>query len=90
MVNHRRTELEIIGNILTISIHGAKKTEILYKNNMSYAQLIGYLDLLLEKDVLEEVFDDEKNAQQKNIHYNTTKKGENLLDHINIVMSFLK
>ena len=33
----RRSEIEIIGEILQLTKDGAKKTEILYKSNMSFS-----------------------------------------------------
>ena len=55
MVNNRRSEIQIIHKILTLSSGGARKTEILYQGNLSYTQLKSYLPFLLEKDILEEV-----------------------------------
>lgn len=37
MANKRRSEIQIIGEILDLSKNGAKKTEILYQNNMSFS-----------------------------------------------------
>jgi len=49
MVNNRRSEIDIIGEILNLSRDGAKKTEILYQGNLSYTQLQKYLPFLLKK-----------------------------------------
>lgn len=47
MVNTRRSEIEIISKILDLSKSGAKKTEILYRGNLSYMQLQKYLPFLV-------------------------------------------
>lgn len=54
MVNSRRSELDIMGEILVLSKTGAKKTELLYQANLSYMQLQKYLPFLIENNILEE------------------------------------
>ena len=46
-VGQRRSNIEIIAEILRIVLHGAGKTEIMYTANMSYAQIQRYLEYLL-------------------------------------------
>jgi predicted transcriptional regulator len=48
----RRTNLEIIASILNACHCGAKKTYMMSQCNMSSKQLTGYLDLLLEANLL--------------------------------------
>jgi len=88
MVNRRRSELDIISEILMLSRNGAKKTEILYQGNLSYSQLQGYLLFLLEKNILEEKIVDKDNGQSK--IYKITKKGDNLLEDINKTLSYFE
>jgi len=64
-VNTRRSEMEIIATILDIARQGVKKTNILYKANLSYVQLKNYVGFLLEKGLLENIGN----------MYSTTKKG---------------
>lgn len=64
-LNNRRSEMEIIANILDIARKGVKKTKILYKANLSYVQLKNYVSFLLEKGLLKKVENE----------YSTTKKG---------------
>ena len=87
MVNKRRSEIEIISQILKLSSNGARKTEILYQGNFSFTQLQSYLPFLLEKDILEEriVMDNGYSCKM----YKTTEKGFNLLNSIKRVMAFL-
>lgn len=90
MFNKRRNELEIMQNILNISLEGAKKTEILYKNNMSFSQLNNYLDFLMEKEIINLKKDEDENGKQKKTFYVTTKKGEDLLGEINSIMNYFE
>ena len=87
MVNNRRSELEIIGEILVLSKDGAKKTKILYQGNLSYTQLQGYLPFLLEKDIIEEYTVDDTGSPCK--LYKTTEKGLGLLQDIKRVYAHL-
>ncbi|UCE97006.1 MAG: DUF4364 domain-containing protein [Candidatus Bathyarchaeota archaeon] len=65
----RRDRLFIIAEILDIAKDGALKTQIMYKANLSYAQLTTYLKLLLETHMLEIIENKGKKI------YKTTKKG---------------
>ena len=42
-MNQRRSNIEIIGDMLRVGENGAGKTEIMYSANMSYSQLQKYL-----------------------------------------------
>ena len=88
MVNRRRSELDIINEILKLSRKGAKKTEILYQGNLSYSQLQSYLIFLLEKNILEEQVIKKDNGQFK--IYKNTKKGEDLLTNIKQTLSYFE
>ena len=88
MVNCRRSEIEIICEILNLSRNGAKKTEILYQGNLSYTQLQKYLPFLVEKEILEErVVDNGGDSSCK--LYGITEKGSSLLGDINKVLAQL-
>jgi len=89
LVNNRRSELDIIGDILQLSQNGAKKTQILYQGNLSYSQLNEYLYFLIEKEILEEI---PKNINGNENHkiYKSTKKGHNLLIDINKTLSYFR
>ena len=56
MVTGRRSQIEIINDILNISKEGAKKTDILYKGNFSYKLLQDYISFMKEKKMIEEVY----------------------------------
>jgi len=53
-LRHRST-IDIIANILKEAIDGAKKTQIMYRCNLSFRQLQIYLNLLIEKNFLQVV-----------------------------------
>ncbi len=68
MASQRRGRMDIIATILQIAINeGVKKTHIMFRANLSYKQLQAYLDLLIEKDLLE--------VSQEGSLYHTTSKG---------------
>ena len=49
-VGRRRSNIEIIADMLRVGESGAGKTEIMYSANMSYTQIQKYLDYLVELD----------------------------------------
>jgi len=88
MVNNRRSEMEIIAEILTLTQNGAKKTEILYKGYLSYNQLNKYINFLIEKDILSE-----KNVQNNGSSskfYFVTNRGNEFLKDINKILAYFK
>jgi predicted transcriptional regulator len=70
----RRDRLYIISEILTIAKGGSLKTQIMYKANLSFAQLNEYLSFLLKIHLLEI-----QSEKGKKI-YSTTFKGESYLE----------
>ena len=87
MVNGRRSQLEIINDILLISKDGAKKTDILYKGNFSYKQLQGYLGYMIEKEILKEIYVQD-NGNSCRI-YKPTEKGLVFLEDSNRLLEKL-
>ena len=85
MVINRRSEIEIITDILKLTNKGAKKTEILYQGNFSYAQLNSYLSFLIEMNIIEE--NEIINNGTTIRSYKTTDKGLVLLRDANKVLS---
>ena len=90
MGDNRRSEWDIIGEILALTQKGVRKTEILYQANMSFVQLQRYLSLLLKKSLLleEEVINN--NGVSSYQIYRTTSKGNDLLMNLNKTLSYLK
>jgi predicted transcriptional regulator len=89
MFNKRRSEIQIIGEILRLSMKGAKKTDILYQSNMSFAQLQQYLEFLLKNDILREDMLLTRHGMSSKV-YVTTAKGHDLLRDINKTLSYFK
>ena len=88
MVNARRSELDIIAEILKLSRNGTKKTNILYKGNLSYTQIQNYLPFLIDKKILEECLVKEKGKDH--IYYKITPKGLDLLQSARKTLVLLK
>ena len=88
MVNTRRSELEIIDEILDLSKNGAKTTELLYQCNLSYTQLKNYIAYLLEKNIIEEKA--VKNGNGSNKLYVTTERGNHLRSDIKKTLNYLR
>ena len=89
MFDKRRSEFQIIGEILDLSKDGAKKTEILYKSNMSFVQLRNYLSFMIEKNIIKEKLTNKDRELSKKIYVNTDK-GNNLLEDINRLKLYFK
>lgn len=76
VINSRRSEFEIVSEILTLAKNGTKKTRILYQTNLSYTQLQNYLNHLLETDMLKI-----ENSKASKTYF-TTDKGVQVADNI--------
>jgi len=73
-----------MAEVLGVAREGTLKTQIMYRANLSFAQLNEYLSLLLELNLLETV-----KAADKNI-YKTTEKGLRYLDSYREIRELLK
>jgi len=73
MINRRRSETGILGEILRLAQNGMKKTHIQYKANLSYAQLQIFLTFAVERGLFE------TKSGNPNVMYRTTQKGIELL-----------
>ena len=69
----RRDKLVILAEIMDISKNGALKTQIMYKANLSFAQLNEYLKFMLKIQLLSKSFYNGKDV------YNATEKGLDFL-----------
>ena len=88
MVYNRRSELEIIKEIVTLSKEGARTTEIIYQCNLSYTQCKEYISFLVKNDILEKKII--RNGNGSTNLYTTTMKGHDLLENINKTLVYLK
>ncbi len=74
LTNKRRDRLDIISEILVIAKDGRLKTQIMYRANLSFAQLNDYLDVLTKMGLLQVQKENRKTT------YKTTDKGYRYLE----------
>ena len=82
---NKRSESEIIAQILYSAEKEAKKTKLLYDANISYAHFIKYFNFLLEKKFLKV-----KNTNPNKKVYQITDKGEHFLININNILEQIR
>ena len=80
----RRDRLYIIAEILVIAKDGSLKTQIMYRANLSFAQLNEYLNFLLKRELIK--VDTEKNKT----FYKTTSKGVKYLENYEEISNLLR
>lgn len=84
-MKHRRSNIEIIADMLKVGENGAGKTEIMYSANMSYYQLQKYLGFLLAHGFIDRLV-----AKNSHFNYRVTEKGSKLLKSIENVLEVLE
>jgi len=80
----RRDKLYIIAEILEIAQEGILKTQLMYRANLSYAQVNDYLHFMLKNALLEKVSLNEKEV------YKATKKGMIFLQSYHEITGLLR
>ena len=80
----RRDRLYIMAEVLEIAKNGCLKTQIMYRANLSFAQLNDYLDFLLEVGLLKETSEEGKTI------YRTTAKGVRFLRNYYKIRNLLR
>jgi predicted transcriptional regulator len=83
-MNHRRSNIEIIADMLRVGENGAGKTEIMYSANMSYSQIQKYLGFLLSQGLIDRV-----ELGNPIVTYQVTDKGSVLLRSIDNILEVL-
>ena len=83
-MNHRRSNIEIIADMLRTGENGAGKTEIMYSANMSYSQIQKYLGFLMSQDFITKV-----EVGNPVVTYQVTGTGLKLLRSIESVTEML-
>jgi predicted transcriptional regulator len=83
-VSRRRSNIEIIADMLRVGENGAGKTEIMYSANMSYHQIQKYLDYLVNEGFINKV-----NMGNAMVAYQVTESGLKLLKAIDTLMAML-
>ena len=76
-VNRRRSDIEIISDMLTVGENGAGKTEIMYSANMSYSQIQKYLGYLMAQGLIGKI-----KMGNPSVTYKVTDSGLKLLQLI--------
>jgi predicted transcriptional regulator len=84
-MNRRRSNIEIIADMLRVGENGAGKTEIMYTANMSYAQIQKYLGFLLSHGFISKV-----TLGNPSVSYQVTEKGGELLRNIDSIVEVLQ
>jgi predicted transcriptional regulator len=84
-MNQRRSNIEIIGDMLKVGENGAGKTEIMYSANMSYSQIQKYLSFLIGHG-----FIDRLEIGNPVVTYRVTEKGLALLRSIETILEVLE
>lgn len=74
-VNHRRSDIEIIADMLKVGENGAGKTQIMYSVNMSYTQIQKYLGYLVSGGFINTI-----KMGNPCVYYRVTEKGQKLLN----------
>jgi len=83
-MNNRRSNIEIIADMLRVGENGAGKTEIMYSANMSYSQLQKYLGFLMSQGFIDKV-----EVGNPVVTYQVTELGSKLLNSIDGVIEML-
>ena len=82
----KRSDIDIMANILSVAKKGAKKTPIMYKCNLSHSQLQVYLQILNEMGFLAS---HSKKEGAKLNYFKTTSKGFEFLDAYRVLKSLM-
>lgn len=83
-VNRRRSDIEIMADMLKVGENGAGKTEIMYSANMSYSQIQKYLGYLMAQG-----FIDRMQMGNPSVTYQVTDSGLKLLQLISSIKEML-
>jgi len=83
-VNRRRSDVEIIADMLKVGENGAGKTEIMYGANMSYAQIQKYLGYLMAQGFINKM-----KMGNPSVTYQVTDSGLKLLELISSIKEML-
>ena len=83
-LNRRRSDIEIIAEMLKVGEKGAGKTKIMYSVNMSYYQIQKYLGYLLSQGFIDKI-----QIGNPCVTYRVTDKGLRLLQLLNSIKEML-
>ena len=80
----RRDHLHIMAEILEVALDGALKTQVMYRANLSFAQLNEYLKVMIDLKLMEVIKNSERTV------YKTTQKGMRYLQSYREIRDLLK
>ena len=83
-VNRRRSDIEIIAEMLKLGENGAGKTKIMYNANLSYTQIQRYLGYLTDQGFIDKI-----EMDNPTVTYRVSERGLRLLASINNVIEML-
>jgi predicted transcriptional regulator len=83
-MGHRRGEVQILIDILEISLRGVKVTRLMYKANLSYSTLRKYLSTMSKRGLIAKVCHDDGS-----VVYHATEKGKTVLNRLKEVKQVL-
>lgn len=83
-VNRRRSDIEIIADMLKVGENGAGKTRIMYNANLSYSQIQKYLGFLVSQGFIDKI-----KVGNPSVTYRVTDSGLKLLKSINSIIEML-
>jgi len=83
-MGRRRGEVQILTDVLSISLNGVRVTHLMYRANLSYSTLRRYLVAMLNQGLIGNV----RNSDGS-VVYRTTEKGRLLLDRLKEVRCVL-
>jgi predicted transcriptional regulator len=83
-VNRRRSDLEIIAQMLKVSENGTGKTRIMYGANMSYSQIQKYLGYLMAQGFIDGI-----KLGNPSVTYKITESGLRLLNLLESIKEML-
>ena len=79
----KRSDIEILADILKVAKCGAKKSHIVYKANLNFEIIKGYLDRLTESGLI-------MGPDGTNRIFSTTDKGIKYLDHYEAFKNYMQ
>ncbi len=82
--DRRRSNIEIIAEMLKVGENGAGKTRIMYGANMSYSQIQKYLGFLMNRGFINQV-----KVGNPSVTYHITDSGLKLMESIKSVIDML-
>jgi predicted transcriptional regulator len=85
MGRRRRGEVQILTDILTISLKGVKATHLMYRANLSYSTLRKYLSTAMKQGLVKKVCNEDGS-----VVYHITDKGKLLLEKLKEVKYVLQ